>query len=159
MRTKCVGIFVMVVMVGALALASGARAAGTMSGTWKLDVAKSTYSPGPAPKSNTVKVESNEKEFKVDAKGTDAEGKPTHVHYEAKFDDKDYPVSGIAYADMVSVKRIDANTVESTLKKGGQVMMTVTTTVSGDGKTRTTTFKGKNEKGQDANNVAVYEKQ
>ena len=53
MRTKCVGIFVMVVMVGG-ALASGARAADTMSGTWKLDVAKSTYSPGPAPKSNTV---------------------------------------------------------------------------------------------------------
>ena len=106
-----------------------------------------------------VKVESNEKEFKVDAKGTDAEGKPTHVHYEAKFDDKDYPISGISYADMVSVKRIDANTVESTLKKGGQVMMTVTTTVSGDGKTRATTFKGKNEKGQDVNNVAVYEKQ
>jgi hypothetical protein len=79
------------------------------------------YSPGPAPKSNTVKVESNEKEFKVDAKGTDAERKPTHVHYEAKFDGKDYPVSGISYADMVSVKRIDANTVESTLKKGGQV--------------------------------------
>jgi hypothetical protein len=37
-------------------------------------------------------------------------------------------------------------------------VMTVTTTVSGDGKTRTTTFKGKNEKGQDVNNVAVYEK-
>lgn len=43
----------MVVMVGALALASGARAADTMSGTWKLDVAKSAYSPGSAPKSNT----------------------------------------------------------------------------------------------------------
>ena len=38
-------------------------------------------------------------------------------------------------------------------------MMTVTTTVSGDGKTRTTILKGKNEKGQDVNNVAVYEKQ
>jgi formylglycine-generating enzyme required for sulfatase activity len=159
MRTKCVAVFAAMIVVNVLALTSGASAADTLSGTWMLDVTKSTYSPGPAPKSNTVKVESNEKEFKVDAKGTDAEGKETHVHYEAKFDGKDYPVSGIAFADMVSVKRIDANTVESTMKKGGQVMMTVTTTVSADGKTRTTTFKGKNEKGQDVNNVAVYEKQ
>jgi hypothetical protein len=159
MRTKWLLVFVVMVAFGAFTLSSAARAADTLSGTWKLDVAKSTYSPGPAPKSNTVKVESSEKEFKVDAKGEDAEGKPTHVHYEAKFDGKDYKVSGIAYADMVSVKRIDANTVESTLKKGGQVMMTVTTTVSADGKTRTTTFKGKNDKGQDVNNVAVYEKE
>jgi hypothetical protein len=159
MRSKWLAVFAAMVVVGALALTSGAKAADTLSGTWKLDVAKSTYSPGPAPKSTTVKVESNEKEFKVDAKGTDAEGKATHVHYDAKFDGKDYPVSGIPNADMVSVKRIDANTVESTLKKGGQVTMTVTTTVSADGKTRTTTFKGKNEKGQDVNNVAVYEKQ
>jgi len=35
------------------------------------------------------------------------------------------------------VKRIDANTIETTVKKGGQVVMTVTSKVSKDGKTRT----------------------
>ena len=42
---------------------------------------------------------------------------------------------------------------------GGQVMMTVTSVVAAEGKTRTSTFKGKNEKGEDVNNVVVYEKQ
>jgi methionine synthase I (cobalamin-dependent) len=54
----------------------------------------------------------------------------------AKFDGKDYPIIG-TYADTVSVKRIDANTIQSTLrKKDGQLMLIVTTTVSTDGKTR-----------------------
>ena len=46
------------------------------------------------------------------------------------------------------IERTDANTTRSTLKKDGQVVMTVTSVVSNDGKTRTSTFKGKNAKGQ-----------
>jgi hypothetical protein len=34
-----------------------AQAADPQVGTWKLNVAKSTYSPGPAPKSGTSKIE------------------------------------------------------------------------------------------------------
>jgi hypothetical protein len=60
----------------------------------------------------------------------------------------------------VSVKRIAAKTMQSTLKtKGGQVMMTVTTTVSADGKTRTLTFKGTDGQGHDINNIVVYDKE
>jgi hypothetical protein len=62
-------------------------------------------------------------------------------------------------ADTVSVKRIDSNTVESTIKGGGQVVMTVRSTVSKDGKTRTSVFKGKDTLGLDVNNVVVYDKQ
>jgi hypothetical protein len=58
----------------------------------------------------------------------------------------------------ISEKQIDANTIESTLKKAGQVPMTVTSTVSKDGKTRTSTFKGKDAQGRDENNVVVYDK-
>ncbi len=53
------------------------------------------------------------------------DGNSPHVQYDAKFDGKDYPVTGLPYADTVSVKRIDAKTVQSALKKGGQVVMTV----------------------------------
>ena len=45
------------------------------------------------------------------------------------------------------------------MKKGDQVVMTVTSVISKDGKTRTSTFKGKNAEGQDVNNVVVYDKQ
>ena len=85
--------------------------------------------------------------------------KPTHVQYTAKFDGKDYPVTGTANADTVSVKRIDANTVETKQKKDGKVVMTVTTKVSNDGKTRTATWRGKNAEGKEVHNVVVSDKQ
>lgn len=46
-----------------------------------------------------------------------------------------------------------------TLKNGGQVVMTVTSKVSKDGKTRTSTFKGKDSQGNEVNNVVVLDKQ
>jgi hypothetical protein len=136
-----------------------AAAADQQSGTWKMNPAKSKYSPGPTPKSVTVKVDADQNNVKVNADGINADGTPTHVEYSATFDGKDYPIIG-TYADMASVKRIDANTMQSTLKsKGGQVMMTVTTTVSADGKTRTSTFKGTDGQGHDINNIVVYDKE
>jgi hypothetical protein len=129
------------------------------SGTWKMNPAKSKYSPGPAAKNITLKVESDEKGVKIDSEGTDGEGNPTHVQYDAKLDGKDYPVTGIPYGDMVVVKRIDAKTIQTTIKKGDQVVMTVTSKVSADGKTRTSTFNGKDAQGHAVHNVVVYDKQ
>jgi len=143
----------------AVALSVAAAAADQHSGTWKMNPAKSNYSPGPAAKSVTLKVESDENGIKIDAEGTDGDGNPTHVQYDAKFDGKDYPATGLPYGDTVSVKRVGANTIQATMKKGDQVVMTVTSKVSTDGKTRTSTFKGKDAQGRDVNNVVVYDKQ
>ncbi len=159
MRTNRFAIFTTVLLLAALALAVTAAAADQHSGTWKMNPAKSKYSPGPAPKSTTVKVEADEKGVEIDAKIVNADGSPAHVEYDAKFDGKDYPVTGLPYADTVSVKRIDANTIEATMKKGGQVTMIVTTKVSEDGKTRTSTFKGKDAEGHVVHNVVVSDKQ
>ncbi len=159
MRLNRSAVFVTALLLVVFVLAVPAVAADQHSGTWKMNPDKSKYSPGPAPKSNTVKVEADEMGIKLDAEGTGADGSPTHVQYDAKFDGKDYPITGVPNADTVSVKRIDANTIESTLKKGGQVVMTVTSRVSKDGKTRTSTFKGKDAQGRDVNNVVVLDKQ
>ncbi len=151
--------FTAILLLGALALAVTAAAADQQSGTWKMNPDKSKYSPGPAPKNSTVTIEADENGVKINAQGTNADGSELHVQYDAKFDGKDYPVTGLAYADTVSVKRIGADTIESTMKKGGQVTMTVTSKVSKDGKTRTSTFKGKDAQGHDVNNVVVSDKQ
>ena len=143
----------------ALALSVTVAVADQHSGTSKMNPAKSKYSPGPAAKNLTLKVDSDEKGVKIDSEGTDGEGNPTHVQYDAKLDGKDYPVTGIPYGDMVVVKRIDANTIQTTIKKGDQVVMTVTAKVSADGKTRTSTFKGKDAQGHAVHNVVVYDKQ
>ena len=146
-------------LVGVLTLFVATAAADQASGTWKMNTGKSKYSPGPAPKSLTVVVESDDTNYKIDATGTDADGKPIHVQYSAKFDGKDYPATGVANADSVSVKRIDANTIETVQKKDGKVMMTITSKVSKDGKTRTSTWHGKNAEGKDVHNVVMFDKQ
>ena len=146
-------------LVAMLALFVATAAADQFSGTWKMNAAKSKYSPGPAPKNLTVVVESDDNNYKIDATGTDGDGKPIHVQYSAKFDGKDYPATGVPNADSVSVKRIDANTVETLQKKDGKVVMTITTITSRDGKTRTSTWHGKNPEGKDVHNVVVFDRQ
>lgn len=129
-------------------------------GTWKLNLAKSKYSPGPAPKSGTTKLEPYGKNgVKLTADGVDAQGKPTHIEWSAEPDGKDHPAKGNPDADAVSLKRIDPNTAEATTKKGGKVMTTARWVFSKDGKTRTVTTKGTNAQGQTLNNVTVFDKQ
>src|SRR5438552_10948802 len=84
-RLVCFGV---VIAVAAFALT--ASAADMLAGTWKLNVAKSKYSPGPAPQSNMVKFEAIDGGIKLVADGLDSQGKKTHNEYTAKYDGKDY---------------------------------------------------------------------
>lgn len=63
---------------------------------------------------------------------------PTGERYDAKFDGKEYPISGVPTADAkVILKQIDANTIEETDKSGGKVIGTSKMTVSPDGRSIT----------------------
>ena|ERR1700737_4554601 len=159
MMIRRVVVLAVAVLFATLAVHVGVAAGDQHSGTWKMNPAKSKYSPGPAAKSITLKVESDEDGIEIDSQGTDGNGNPTHVKYEAKFDGKDYSVTGLPYGDKVSVKRIDSTTVQATIKQGDTVVMTVTSKVSPDGKTRTSEFKGKDKQGHDVHNIVVYDKQ
>lgn len=128
-------------------------------GTWKLNVAKSKYSPGPAPKSLTAKIEAAGKGIKVTTEGVSADGKPMAGSYTANYDGKDYPLTGSPVADTVSLRRIDANTTERTDKKAGKVVLILTSVMAKDGRTFTLTTKGTNPKGEPVHNVSLWEKQ
>jgi hypothetical protein len=129
-------------------------------GTWKLNVAKSKYSPGPAPKSSTTKVEAwGDDGVKLTADGVNAEGQTTHVEFQAKYDGKDYPVTGLPTADTISLKRVNPNTVDGITKKGGKQVGKSRSVVSKDGKTRTFTTEGTDAKGQKFKNVTVYDRE
>ena len=147
------------VVCASLMLSVAAKASDPQSGTWKLNAGKSLYSPGPAPKSITLTVQAEEKSIKIHSEGIDGAGKPTKVDFTANFDGKDYPATGIAAGDMVSVERMDASTIRVSMKKDGQTLMTVTSVISADGKTRTSTFAGKDNEGHDVKNIAVYDKE
>jgi hypothetical protein len=148
-----------VLALGVPLMSLSAQAADPAAGTWELNVAKSTFSPGPAPKSLTRTFEVNGTDVKYSAKGVDAAGKPTLMEYTAKYDGKDYPVTGSPDFDTISLKQVDPATSVATLKKGGKLVQTTTRVVSKDGKTLTLTVKGKNAKGQAVNNVMVFDKQ
>jgi hypothetical protein len=144
--------------LGFPAMSLSAQVADPASGTWELNLAKSKFSPGPPPKSQTRMYEVTGAEVKYTLKGIDAEGKPTLVQYTAKYDGKDYPVTGSPDFDAISLRRVHALTAEATLKKGGKVIQTSTRVVSKDGKTLTLTTTGTNAKGQAVNNVAIFDK-
>jgi hypothetical protein len=137
-----------------------AQAPDPQVGTWKLNTAKSKYSPGPVPKSGTTKIEAAGAGTKLTVDQVLADGTVRHWELTANYDGKDAPVVGDnPDADTIARTRVDANTVKSIGKKGGKVTTTQTSVVSKDGKTRTVTTTGTNAAGQTVNNVAVYEKQ
>ena len=148
------------VVISVMALTTVAIAADKNVGTWKLNLAKSKYSPGPAPKSQTLKIEAwGDDGVKYTADGVGADGKPTHAEFQAKYNGKDYPFKGNPDADMLSYKRIDANTLEATTTLKGKNTTAIKVVVSADGKTRTVTQTGTNAQGQALNVTSVYERQ
>ena len=128
-------------------------------GTWKANLEKSKYNPGPAPQSSTVVIEGMGDKMKVIVEGTDGEGKAVHNEWTGKYDGKDYAVTGDPNTDSRAYKKVDDQTYDITAKKGDKVMTTGKVVFSKDGKTRTVTTTGTNAKGQKFNNTVVYEKQ
>ena len=145
--------------VAALAATLTLVAANTSIGTWKYNAAKSKFTPGPAYKSRTVKIEPHGDGIKVTVDEVSGDGTKHGYTYTANYDGKDYPVTGNPMADTIAYKRIDDNTVEATTKKGGKAAANLSIVVSKDGKTLTVTSKGKNVKGEAFSSVAVYDRQ
>jgi len=137
-----------------------------LSGTWILNVAKSTYSPADlAPKSNKVVFEAAPDGIHVVTDGVNAQGKATHSDYTAKFDGPEVATNGTVDgkpnpdASMASWKQIDEHTFEVTTKGTGQTINTNKIVIAADGKSRTSTVTGKGPKGQALNHMVVMDKQ
>ena len=154
----------LITVVGIAVLAFAAvGSAGAQSdpriGTWKLNLEKSIYSPGPPPRSETRTYKAQGSDIVASAESVDAEGNPISVRYTANADGKDYPMTGSVTTDAITIRRIDANTFEADGKKGGKVRGTTRMTISKDRKVLTLTTKGTNARVQAINNVAVFDKQ
>ena len=136
-----------------------ALAADNWLGTWKLNVAKSKFSPGPAPQGRTLKFESTADGIQQSADTITSDGSPTHSGYLSKFDGVDVPWTGNSDADMASAKKIDDSSYVNTWKKNGKTTIQVKAVVSKDGKTLTGFQTGVNAKGQKVKNKEVYDRQ
>jgi hypothetical protein len=153
--------FAAIIALAAVATGTAMAQSNPLVGTWKLNVEKSKYSPGPSPKSLTRTVVANGDGVKYTFEGTAADGTALAYSFSVNFDGKDNPVTGAmpGGVDSISAKRINANTYEATTKKGGKVIGSSKVTVSGDGKTTTVDAKGTNAKGEATHDVSVYDKQ
>ena len=145
-----------------LALCFAAVAVGFASdanmGTWKLNDAKSKFSPG-ATKNTTVVYAPAGDMVKVTVDGVDKDGKAEHNEWTGKFDGKDYPVTGGSAYDSRAYTKVDDHTMNMTIKKAGKVTATGKIVVSADGKSRTVTTMGSDPKMMAMNATAVYDKQ
>ena len=127
------------------------------SGTWKLNLAKSKMTP-PVPKSDIAVVDADENGLKLNEDVITDKGEALKISYEAKFDGKDYPVTGDPSSDAVSYQRVNANTLKGKTKKGGKVATDATIVVSKDGKIITVNYTDYSQ-AEPAKGTAVYEKQ
>jgi predicted lipoprotein with Yx(FWY)xxD motif len=149
-------------LIGAIltAATSIAAAADPLFGTWQLNLAKSKFSPGPAPKSMTrTYAASAQHTITLTINTTSADGKTGTTSYTYKNDGKTYPVSGNADADMASVTRVDALTANFKQIRTGAAIATGVRTVSKDGKTLTVAQKGTHASGTPFDDVLVYDRQ
>jgi hypothetical protein len=158
-RMKGILIFVAVALFGSVVLLAESN---PFIGTWKLNIAKSKYSSGPAPRSQTQTYETQGNGMKVSSEGTAADGSRIAWSYTANFDGKDYPISGIGApngADIVAIRRINTNTYEATFKKGGKAVGTGRDEVSKDGKIKTVAATGTDANGKSLTRELVWDKQ
>jgi len=151
-------VLAIVVATSGVAIAEAA-AADPVIGTWQLNVSKSKFTPGPAPKSETRTYSQSGQSITLVIKRVGADGNEMTSQASYQLDGKDYPWTGDPSFDSLSVKQVDSNTVKFTQKKAGKVVSTGSRTVSKDGKTLTLKSKGTTAKGEKSENVGVFDKQ
>jgi hypothetical protein len=160
LRQTCLFTAVLVTSLFLLAGTTLAQSSDPRLGTWKLNLAKSTYAAGTAPKSVTYTAEAAGAGIKVTVDAVGADGTVEHYGFTANYDGKEFPIVGnSSQGDTGARTRVDANTVRTIYKKAGKVTVTQTSVVSSDGKTISITSTGTDAKGQAVKSVAVYDKQ
>ncbi len=131
-------------------------------GTWNLNLQKSTFAPGTAPKSDTRVYEDRGGGVVMSTHTTiNQQGQEALTIYAAKFDGKQYPVAtrGLGALSTIAFQVIDPYSESFVLTRDGKVAVRGTTTVSKDGKTLTMTLNTTNAQGQTSQGISIYEKQ
>ena len=129
-------------------------------GTWDLNLAKSTFSPGPPPQRQALWYKMEGRELTALLQGLDAAGRPISPdpgNLTIYFDGKDHPTPRPGY-DTSTWQRVSPNKYVVHRKKAGKVVLTSTNVVSNDGRTLTITTTGIDEDGRAVSNVRVYDK-
>ena len=142
--------------LGAFQLRSTAEAPPQLIGSWRLNVAKSKYSPGPPLRSETRVYTKGADGVKGVVSRVYADGRKERFEYMANFG-KEMMVTGIPEYDAVTLRKVDDLTSDAVLSHAGNVYGVARRVISQDGKTMTITFDRKSDDLR-IHNVAVYDK-
>jgi hypothetical protein len=166
MRTASKIVLIRTVVTAAVVLSGAITAATQQSsqtaddnpvlGTWTLNLAKSQFSPGPAPKSQIRQYDLDGTAVKTTVTTTFADGTSTTVRYTSMTDGIEYPITGSATVDAITLRRTNALTAEAQLTHAGKTIGTARRVISADGRSMTITYR--DESGE-INNVSVYDRQ
>lgn len=164
-----------VVMTAALSVAPAAQtpAADPVDGTWRMNAARSTYSPGPPPPQLGTQIRRfttlDDGWHLFELTNVSPQGDPVFQSVAFKLDGKQYPVytnaslsefmtSGRPSTITRTWRRIDALTTEFTTYTNGTPGLAIVRAVSKDGTTYTETSKGKDPQGREVHNVVVFDR-
>jgi hypothetical protein len=145
--------------LGASTVASAADRADPVIGTWTLNLDKSKYHDGTAPKSMTRIYSAGAAGTDMKVTGVAADGSAISQTVTLTYDGKDCAVTGSSKYDTLSLTKINGSTVKSELKKDGKVVGHTTRTISGQGKVLTLSTALTTPKGGTTHDVAVFDRQ
>jgi hypothetical protein len=148
--------FAVMVSLTAISLAAGSD---PVVGTWQLNLSKSTFAAGTAPKSQTRTYSQSGPSITLVMKTVGADGKEATAQTTYQLDGKDYPITGSADYDTLTAKQVNARTATFKLKKGDKAVGSTSRTVSKDGKILTSKTSVTTAKGDKSESVMVFDKQ
>jgi len=129
------------------------------AGTWKLNVEKSTYSPGTCPKQMVIMIETAGEGVNYRSETVYENGTVARAQYTADYSGKEATVKGNAGLLLpVSLKKIDDKTVMASYKRGFQVIATSRRTLSTDGRVMTITTTSTDATGKSVTSIGLYDK-
>jgi hypothetical protein len=156
MSRRSYGILITGLCLLALAIAADAATSHTAQGTWKLDLAKSSYEKMPAPKYERLVVMTDQADaIKWMLTGAAADGKSYVSSYDGPVDGKARPWGNSQAGNTITYSR-SGGALEWTVKdKSGAVLETGTGQLSSDGNTLTLKGTAQQASGK-ANYVSVF---
>ena len=130
-----------------------------VTGTWKLNIGKSTYKGLPAPKELIATYTPDGPGWRYEGKGVSSTGEPINTSFRYLRDNAEITVRGFPYWDAMILRDTNTQKATASLMRQGKVIGKVTRTISADGTTMTLQGDLKTPEEKKASYTAVYEKQ
>lgn len=126
------------ILLGLIALTCAAAAPDPFEGTWEMDLARSTFKPGPAPITSQTRVFRRTPEgVQMTVEAVRPDGSKLHGSGTYQLDGRDYPFTGIPGIDQIALRQTSERVQTGVNKLNGRVILNATLTVSADHQTLT----------------------